>query len=155
VRTLKKAITVALCTTTMWITMGLQPTEALAGSNGPCSGKRFYVHHGLSAERIRERVKNLIGCATNRWSVAGGYSKALSVADCESGLWPWAYGNGNGGIYQQRTIYWQGRADAYLRAVWFRHWAAVRDHGWFKARANVLLSIRQAHRDGWSAWACQ
>jgi hypothetical protein len=150
-----RKLLVLIMLTGLWTSMMNQSTEALAGPNGPCSGKRFYVHRGLSSERIRERVKNLIGCATNRWSVAGGYSKALSVADCESGLDPWAYSNSNGGIFQQRTIYWQGRADAYLRAVWFRHWTAVRDHGWFKARANVLLSIRQAHRDGWSAWACQ
>jgi hypothetical protein len=138
----------------MWITMGLQPTEALAGPNGPCSGKRFYVYHGLSAEKIRERVKNLIGCATNRWSVAGGYSKALSVADCESGLNPYAVGGNNYGVFQLNIRYYPTWAERYLERRWF-----PRLNRWppspLKARANVITGVRLAHAVGsWSPWAC-
>jgi len=128
--------------------------EATAATN-PCTGRRFYVHKRLSDDEIRTRVKNLIRCATNLWPVAGGYPKAVSVFTCESGLWPWAYGNGNAGVAQQRLRYWVGRADTYLRSWWFpKHWSYVRTEGWFQARANVLLSVRMAHAVGWSPWSC-
>lgn len=150
---MKKVLAFALCTTTIWIMMSFQP--ATAGPNGPCSGRRFYIHRAMPAEEIRTRVKRLIRCATYRWPVAGGYPKALDVATCESGLWPWAYSNGNAGVFQQRLIYWTGRAEIYLRRAWFPHWWKVRDHGWFKARPNVLLSVRMARALGWSHWSCQ
>lgn len=151
----KRLLLVLIFTIGTWLPMTTQPTPALAGPLGPCSGEKFYVHKQLSNETIRTRVKNLIRCATYRWPVAGGYPKALDVAVCESGLWPWAYGNGNAGVFQQRTRYWTGRAEDYLRREWFpKHWAYIRTEGWFAARANVLLSVRMAHSSGWQAWSC-
>lgn len=90
------------------------------------------------------QVKRLIRCAARRWSVEGGPSKALSVARCESGFDPKAYGGGNLGVFQQNSRYWPGRAKAYG----FRGYSA------FNGRANVIVSIRMAHRGGWSPWSC-
>ena len=115
------------------------------------------VRPAMGAETVERKVAALIRCAVRRYSVPGGAATALRIARCESGehLWPWAYSNGNAGVFQQRIAYWPGRARAYLRASWFPvHYADVVDHGWFRARANVLVSIRMAHAGGWGPWSC-
>jgi hypothetical protein len=93
----------------------------------------------------KRQVKRLIRCAARRWRVAGGPSKALSVAACESGFNPKAYNPaGYAGVFQQATKYWRGRA----RDYGFPRWSA------FNGRANVIVSIRMAHEKGWGAWGC-
>jgi hypothetical protein len=92
----------------------------------------------------RHQVKRLIKCAAHRWRVAGGPRKALSVARCESGFRPRAYSAGNAGVFQQRVVYWPGRAKRYG----FRGWSV------YNGRANVIVSIRMAHATGWGAWSC-
>lgn len=89
-------------------------------------------------------VKKLIRCAARRWPVPGGPDKALDVARCESGFEPDAYGNGNGGVYQQRLTYWPDRA---------RRWG-FRGYRVYNGRANVIVSVRMAHAVGWSPWSC-
>jgi hypothetical protein len=89
-------------------------------------------------------VKQLIWCAAKRWPVPGGPLKAIDVARCESHFDPSAYSNGNAGVYQQRVKYWPGRA----RTYGFPGWSV------FNGRANVIVSIRMAHRNGWGAWSC-
>jgi hypothetical protein len=89
-------------------------------------------------------VKRLIRCATRKWHVPGGATKALAVARCESGFDPSAYGSGNAGVFQQAVPWWPGRAKEYG----FPGWSV------YNGRANVIVSIRMAHRDGWSAWTC-
>ena len=91
------------------------------------------------------QVKKLIRCAANRWAVPGGPEKALSVAQCESRFNPSAYGgDGTAGVFQQKLNYWPGRAVAYG----FPDWSV------FNGRANIIVSIRMAHRYGWSPWGC-
>jgi hypothetical protein len=90
------------------------------------------------------QVKRLIRCAAHRWRVPGGPRKALSVARCESGFDPGAYGNGNAGVFQQNLAYWPARA----RAFGFPGWSA------FNGRASVIVSVRMAHRGGWGPWSC-
>jgi hypothetical protein len=92
----------------------------------------------------KREVRRLIRCAAERWAVPGGPRKAIAVARCESGLRPRASGNGNGGIFQHRMIYWPGRA---------RIWGFPRTSV-FNGRANVIVSIRMAARFGWDAWSC-
>lgn len=90
-------------------------------------------------------VKQLIRCAENRWSVPGGASKALYVANRESNYRPKAYNSSSGasGIFQHLRRYWPGRADAYG----FDGWSA------FNARANIMVTMRMVHRMGsWSHW---
>jgi len=93
----------------------------------------------------RWHVKQLIRCAERRWSVPGGPSTALRVADRESNFQPKAYNSYSGasGIFQHLRRYWPGRADAYG----FDGWSA------FNARANIMVTMRMVHRLGsWSAW---
>jgi hypothetical protein len=92
----------------------------------------------------KHQVKRLIHCAAHRWRVPGGPRKAISVARCESGFRPHAYSGGNAGVFQQRTIYWRGRA----RRFGFRGWSV------YNGRANVIVSIRMAHATGWGDWSC-
>jgi hypothetical protein len=91
------------------------------------------------------QIKQLIRCAADRWGSPGGAVKAIEVAHCESGLRPGAYNaNGYGGLFQQSTTYWPGRADAF----------GVPDRSVFNGRANIIVSVRMARTMGsWSAWA--
>ncbi len=137
------------------LTMLLPVAPARASGAGPCSDDRYDTRPAMGHEMLERRTRALIACAVRRWPVAGGLAKALEVARCESGFRPRAYSQGNAGVYQQRIVYWASRARALLKPRWFpRHWPERREHGWFNARANVVLSIRMAHRSGWSAWAC-
>lgn len=136
--------------------VGFQRANA-APPTGPCHGKVYATPHGLGAGVIRQHVKNLIGCATDHWSVEYGEGQALCVAERESGYWPWAVNSSSGaaGIYQHLPRYWEGRARLYLRREWFPN--SVWPPSPFRARANVLVSIRLAHAVGWYPWggACR
>ena len=112
---------------------------------GPCS-----VHWVKEWRENRnvEPIKAIIRCAVGRWPVPGGSAKALSVAACESGFRPNAYGNGNAGVYQHRQPYWEGRYDTYTRRRWHLYTSV------YNGRTNVIVSIRMAHVYGWGAWSC-
>ena len=91
------------------------------------------------------KLKHLIRCAARRWHVVGGPDKAIAVARCESRFRPRARNPaGYAGVFQQSTRYWPVRS----RAFGFRHWSI------YNGRANILVSIRMAHRSGWRAWSC-
>jgi hypothetical protein len=93
----------------------------------------------------RWHVKQLIRCAEDRWSVPGGPSRALYVANRESNYRPKAYNSYSGasGIFQHLRRYWPGRADVFG----FDGWSA------FNARANIMVTMRMVHRLGsWSHW---
>ncbi|HZP91125.1 MAG TPA: hypothetical protein VFC04_09050 [Actinomycetota bacterium] len=95
--------------------------------------------------RGKRQIKRLIGCAAHRWKVRGGAAKAIDVASCESGLNPKAYNPGGyAGVFQQSTRYWPERATSY----------GLPKRSVFNGRANVIVSIRMAHDDGWGAWGC-
>ncbi len=89
-------------------------------------------------------VKRLIRCAARRWEVPGGPEKAIQVARCESGFDPFAYGNGNAGVFQQRLVYWPERARRF----------GVPGFSAYNGRANVIVSVRMAHNVGWAPWSC-
>ena len=91
------------------------------------------------------QLKRLIRCAARRWDVSGGPDKAVAVARCESRLNPRAYNPGGyAGVYQQATRYWPTRATTY----------GFHDYSVYNGRANVMVSVRMAHRGGWGPWAC-
>jgi hypothetical protein len=91
------------------------------------------------------QLKRLIRCAARRWNVSGGPHKAIRVARCESRLDPRAYNPGGyAGVFQQATRYWPDRATVY----------GFHDYSVFNGRANIMVSIRMAHRSGWGPWAC-
>lgn len=93
----------------------------------------------------RHQVKLLIRCAARRWHVSGGPDKALQVARCESGYNPDAYNpDGYVGVFQQAKRYWPDRADHY----------GFPDRSAFNGRANIIVSLRMAHANGWGGWGC-
>ena len=80
------------------------------------------------------------------------------VAHRESGvyMWPWARNTISGacGVFQHIPSYWSGRVMANVPAKWFGR------HGWTQsnmvkctnARANILVTIHMAYKDGWGPW---
>jgi hypothetical protein len=89
------------------------------------------------------QVKQLIRCAALHWEVPGGPQMALYIANRESKFRPNAYNpSGCAGIYQHMLEYWPGRAAAYG----FPGWSA------FNARANIIVTMEMAQRDGWGPW---
>jgi hypothetical protein len=95
--------------------------------------------------RSTYQLKRLIRCAARRWEVRGGPHKAVRVARCESRFDPRAYNPGGyAGVYQQSTRYWPSRATTY----------GFRDYSVYNGRANVVVSVRMAHRGGWEPWSC-
>ena len=62
-----------------------------------------YVRPSMGAEKVHRRVLHTIRCATDRWTVPGGYEMARCIAERESGpsTWPWAYNpSGSTGVFQ-------------------------------------------------------
>lgn len=98
---------------------------------------------------VRSTVKATIWCAVHKWSVEGGPRKAVLIARRESGLNPKAYnptgcsGYGCKGVFQQSMRYWDGR---------WRSWGKDTRNNAFNMRANVIVSIRMAHIEGWGPW---
>lgn len=91
-------------------------------------------------------VKQIIRCATENYWVPGGASKALSVARCESRYNPYARNGPYKGVFQQASHFWTGR---------YREFGSkYLDNAIYNARTNILVSIRMAHKLGWSHWAC-
>ncbi len=135
------------------VLVGVQSSQAM--NRGPCDSPRFVnIKPSLGTDVIHRRVKGLIRCAANRWNLDA--AETLKIAECESSLWPWSSNGIDRGLFQQDYRYWSTRAKTYLRASWFpQHWSSVRDHGWYKARANTLLSARMMHRNGLGAWSCR
>ena len=131
-------------------------TPVHAAERGPCDDERFLR---ITPEEVRDNpnlVPGLIRCAAERWGV--DVSTALRVAECESGMWPWAHGNANYGLFQHRGIYWPERVRL-LKPDWFNEaqWQRLPDvpRGPYVARANVLVTMRMVARSGgWSAWSC-
>jgi hypothetical protein len=103
---------------------------------------------GSSTWTSRE-VRQEIRCATQKWPVPGGATRAIAIALCESGTdLQDAGGDGYAGPFQQSERYWPDRRRHYKPAGW--ELARNPAH----PRANVIVSIRQAHGSGWGAWSC-
>lgn len=145
------ALVAAAFTTSVTVT-------AEASGFGPCSQDRFDVRPRMGHAKVERKMRALIRCATDRWNVSGGISQATRVASCESGLWPWAIGGSNYGIYQHNIYYWFDRVDRWLSPRWFNdhQWERLqtRRSGALLARANVIVGIRMAHAGGWGPWSC-
>ena len=88
-------------------------------------------------------------CVVRRWSVPGGLSQFISVGDCESGWWRFAYNdNGHAGLFQHDTDSWPYRVNAYEPQGWDLK------EGWMNSRSQIVVSARMAHNDGdWGQWA--
>jgi hypothetical protein len=141
---MRRIVTAALIATLIG-GIGSAPPAQAHHREGPCA-----VHWWKAWTEHRDvgPIKDLIRCAAARWAVPGGAPKALDVAACESGFRPNTYWNGNAGVFQHRTRYWDGRYDDFTRSRWGLRPSV------YNGRTNVIVSIRMAHRYGWGAWSC-
>jgi hypothetical protein len=136
----------------LMFTLLLTATPLLTSAGASLSAGGDTSNHRVSRricdfdwQRSSYQLKRLIRCAARRWNVRGGPDKAVSVARCESRFNPDAYnGGGYAGVYQQATRYWPSRATTY----------GFRDYSVYNGRANIMVSVRMAHRGGWGPWSC-
>lgn len=111
---------------------------------------RYASLQGDRTMNVKE-VKLTIRCAVNKMPVAGGISKALAVANCESGFYEKAYNpSGAGGVYQIVQGTWHSWTQH------FAHWRHQHKIGTdrFKGRPNIMVGIRAAAQWGWGSWSC-
>lgn len=94
-------------------------------------------------------IRDTIRLAERRWSVSGGQSKALSVAECESGFSEHA-GTTYKGVYQFAQSTFDGDYDRFREMT--GNWN-IKDNVW-NGRSNVMIAMIHAHRSGWGAWSC-
>jgi hypothetical protein len=124
-------------------------TPALAEGRGPCSGWFSNIRHTMPQEKVIAHTKLTIACAERIWPVSGGLSTALAIADRESHFDPEAYNpSGCAGVFQHRLTLWAGRVASWWNRSWF--WKVPRA---FNMRANVIVTMRMVHADGWGPWS--
>ena len=90
-------------------------------------------------------MRRAIGCVWDRFDMSDR-AKAVSVAECESGLNPTASNGGRFvGLFQQMASAWSGRSARYGYAG-----RAITD-----PVANVNVSMGMVRDDGdWGQWSC-
>jgi hypothetical protein len=129
------------------MTATISTGPALGASAAPAGARTSQVPARICDYDWRQgrwQVKQLIKCAAHHWSVPGGASLALAIADRESHFDPSAYNpSGCAGIYQHMLRYWPSRATTYG----FHDWSA------FNARANIIVTMRMVRRGGWGPWS--
>lgn len=96
----------------------------------------------LVAARDEKAVRQMITSLATRYRL--DVAKAISVAECESGLNPKAYNPPYAGIYQQDISRWDRRAALY----------GHQGESVFDAYANVDVSLQMARASGWEHWGC-
>ena len=142
---LRRPLAAALILTAL---LAVSPLRSSAGASTTDTSRARVLRRSVCDydwKRSTYQLKRLIRCAARRWNVNGGPDKAVRVARCESRLDPDAYNSsGYAGVYQQATRYWPTRARSY----------GFRDYSVYNGRANVIVSVRMAHRGGWSPWSC-
>ena len=87
-------------------------------------------------------VRQMIRSLATRYRL--DVAKAISVAECESGLNPKASNPPYAGVYQHSTRFWPKRAATY----------GHEGESVFDAYANVDVALQMARASGWGAWGC-
>lgn len=135
--------------------MALSPVASAGNKTGPCRDGRWNDRNRPAL--VHQANMRILECAVHKWPVS--WSTAHYVAHRESGayMWPWARNTSSGacGVFQHIPSYWAGRVMANVPAKWFG-----REHGWTtanmvrctNARANILVTIHMAYKDGWGPW---
>jgi hypothetical protein len=96
----------------------------------------------LVAAYDRKSVRQMIRSLALRYRIDA--AKAISVAECESGLNPRAYSPPYAGVYQHHTSFWKKRAATY----------GHEGESVFDPYANIDVALRMARASGWGAWGC-
>ena len=122
------------------------PATAHARTNtrpGPCPLNRW------DDEAIQDFAVRLIECASARWPVPGGASRAICIARRESGLIPWASSMTGQylGLFQHSAAAWPDRFAAWTKPAW-----ELKDDA-LNGRSNTVVTIRMVNANGWGAWA--
>lgn len=94
------------------------------------------------AAHTRKAVRQMIRSLAFRYRL--DVAKAISVAECESGLNPKAYNPPYAGVYQHTTRHWDKRAKTYGHA----------GESVFDAYANVDVALQMVRASGWGPWGC-
>jgi hypothetical protein len=77
----------------------------------------------------------------------------MYVANRESHFYPWALNpSGCAGVYQHQLDYWPGRVAQWIEKEWYSPWRWQHGISAFDMRANVIVTIRMAHVEGWGPW---
>ena len=92
----------------------------------------------LDQKSVRQMIRSL--AIRYRLDVA----KAISVAECESGLNPKAYNPPYAGVFQHSVRFWEKRATTYGHA----------GESVFDAYANVDVALQMVRAGGWGPWGC-
>jgi len=95
-------------------------------------------------------VQRTIECATRRWEVPGGVEIAKCIAKRESGFY-WAADNpfsSASGVYQFLDSTWASQMNTRTEFIADQE---IQRSVW-NARSSVLIAVRMAHGEGWSAW---
>lgn len=156
-----KRILTATLIATLTLIGPTMTTTAHAEGRGPCAGWFSNVrpdqdHDGVAATTtdralVNHRMEALIACAVRIWPVDGGLQEALRIAHREAGnpwIWPWAYNpSGCAGTFQHMLRYWPGRVAAWWRDEWLWKTPSA-----FNPRANVIVTMRMVHAEGWGPW---
>lgn len=94
------------------------------------------------AAQDQKTVRQMIRSLAIRYRL--DVAKAISVAECESGLNPKASNPPYAGVYQHSTRFWPKRAASY----------GHEGESVFDAYANVDVALQMARASGWGAWGC-
>ena len=143
--TMRSSTTVSIAAVALIATVVIWagPTRVRASSvTGPC-----YIT-ARAGETVKHRMKRIIRCAVDRWSVPGGSTKAICVANRESHLNPHA-SSATGkylGLFQHAATAWPGRYAKWTRPEWQLRRSAL------NGRTNAIVTIRMVHSDGWGPW---
>ena len=96
----------------------------------------------IVAAKDTKTVRQMIRSLATRYRL--DVAKAISVAECESGLNPKASNPPYAGVYQHSTRFWPKRAATY----------GHEGESVFDAYANVDVALQMARASGWGAWGC-
>jgi len=94
------------------------------------------------AAHTQKAVRQMIRSLALRYRL--DVAKAISVAECESGLNPKAHNPPYAGVYQHDENRWSKRAQTYGHA----------GESVFDAYANVDVALQMARDSGWGPWGC-
>jgi hypothetical protein len=138
-----KRFLVAVVTLPLLIAVTASASPVVSTVSGPCDLAR------RSSESTQHFMRRRISCAVDRFGpVGGGTTRAICIANRESGLDPTAE-SGSGmylGLYQHAATMWPDRFKKWTNRSWGLSKRAL------NGRSNSIVTIRMVHAiGGWKA----